>query len=144
MIDMMGNMFGRRRDLRMTIMAVLRNGPKNGASIMDSIEKMTFGFWRPSPGSLYPMLQNMVEEGTIRKDSDGLYSLTDESETAFRNPFSGHSPRNFDEALEELRGIISFLEDIKANGSKKFQENGKKLEELALKLKELSSESKKE
>lgn len=94
MIIMMGNMFGKRRDLRFTILAVLRSGPKNGAEIMDSVEKMTFGMWRPSPGSLYPMLQKMVDENMIKKEPSGAYSLTQESDSWFgmghmHNPFSG-------------------------------------------------------
>ena len=143
MITMMGNMFGKRRDLRFTILAVLRSGPKNGAEIMDSVEKMTFGMWRPSPGSLYPMLQKMVDENMIKKDSSGAYSLTQESDNWFgmghmHNPFSGNSPRNFDEAIDEIKGLVNFLEDIKANGSTKLKENMDELDKIADRIKKLT------
>ncbi len=112
---MMGGMFGRRKDLRFSVMFALRDGSKNGAEIMDSIEKMTFGFWRPSPGSLYPMLQKMVEEGTISKDESGKYSLEDSvfSEFGFHgHGRSGQSPRDMSESINEIEGVISYMEDI--------------------------------
>ena len=145
MIIMMGNMFGKRRDLRFTILAVLRNGSKNGAEIMDAVDRMTFGMWRPSPGSLYPMLQKMVDENLIKKDESGSYSLTEESGNwfgmgHFHNPFSANSPRNFEEAVDEINGLVNFLEDIKSNGSNKFKENKEELDKIAERIKKLLSD----
>jgi DNA-binding PadR family transcriptional regulator len=44
--------------------------------IMDEIENMTQGWWRPSPGSVYPMLDEMVKDGLVKKREDGKYELT--------------------------------------------------------------------
>src|SRR5437870_13872876 len=84
-----------QRGLRHWIIAILRRSPKNGAEIMDEIEGMTQGWWRPSPGSVYPLLDGMVTDELIKKMDDGLYELTEttrrESEwpfgPGFMNPF---------------------------------------------------------
>ncbi len=143
MINMMGGMFGRRKDVRFSVMFTLRDGPKNGAEIMDSIEKMTFGFWRPSPGSLYPMLQKMVEEGTISKAQDGKYSLEDNVFESFG--FGSHgrrssSPRDLNDALDEIDGLVSYMEDIIS--SEKYEsteENSERLKATVKRLEKLIS-----
>jgi DNA-binding PadR family transcriptional regulator len=140
---MVNNMFGQRRDLRFTVLTVLRHGKKNGVEIMDSVDKVTFGMWRPSPGSLYPMLQKMVDEGLIKKDEEGKYSLVEGEEElnafgTFRTAFFGNSPRNFDEAIREVEGFVSFLEDLKVNGSKSFSLNKERLEAIANRMRDLA------
>ncbi|NON62393.1 PadR family transcriptional regulator, partial [Acidianus sp. DSM 29099] len=34
-----------------------------GAEIMDEVERNSLGVWRPSPGSVYPMIRNLESEG---------------------------------------------------------------------------------
>src|SRR2546428_5135163 len=67
----------RRGWLRPWVISMIARSPKNGAEIIDEIEKMSWGGWRPSPGSIYPLLDQMVQEGAIRKREDGRYELTD-------------------------------------------------------------------
>src|SRR6266571_2229002 len=57
----------RKRGLRPLTLAILRRSPRNGMEIMDEIENMTQGWWRPSPGSVYPMLDEMVKDGLVKK-----------------------------------------------------------------------------
>src|SRR5881628_818289 len=64
-------MMHRRRGLRTWIISILANAPKNGAEIMDEIETMTQGWWRPSPGSVYPLLEQMTQEDLLKKRDDG-------------------------------------------------------------------------
>ncbi|WP_252896842.1 PadR family transcriptional regulator [Metallosphaera hakonensis] len=71
---------GHRRGLRFAILFSISESPKNGIEIMKEIETMSRGFWKPSPGSLYPMLAKMTEEGFIRKKEDGRYELTSTGE----------------------------------------------------------------
>src|SRR6267143_904119 len=67
----------RRGWLRPWVISMIGRSPKNGAEIIDEIEKMSWGGWRPSPGSIYPLLKDMVDEGAIRQREDGRYELTD-------------------------------------------------------------------
>ncbi len=70
-----------RGDIRAAILALLHEGPKHGYQIIQEIESHTDGAWRPSPGSVYPTLQALADEGLIRGvEEDGgrrLYELTD-------------------------------------------------------------------
>ena len=53
--------------------------PVSGYALMKRIEEET-GFWRPSPGSIYPLLASLEEDGLVeyRKDKDRkLYLLTE-------------------------------------------------------------------
>lgn len=79
---------GRQRrqkgDIRIAIIAVLDDAEapsRNGYAIMKAIGEATGGVWQPSPGSVYPTLQQLVDEGLVTATGDGRsteYSLTDE------------------------------------------------------------------
>jgi DNA-binding PadR family transcriptional regulator len=69
-----------RGDVRAAILALLREGPRNGYQIMSEIEERSGGAWRPSPGAVYPALSQLADEGLIvGEESDGrrTYSLTE-------------------------------------------------------------------
>ena len=133
------------RGLRIWILHVLDDGPKNGVEIMDSIQehyeqihqmhKMGNNInpnrhlnitknhaSRPSPGSVYPILKKMVDESLISKGEDGRYELTKKWELISHRLF-GHLQtyaKKMDRgtfavknALTEIEGHISYLEDIK-------------------------------
>jgi len=71
-------MRGRRGWLRPLILSLLLNkGSLNGVEIMDEIQRLTGGLWRPSPGSVYPMLAEMLEEGLVVRRPDGRYELSE-------------------------------------------------------------------
>jgi DNA-binding PadR family transcriptional regulator len=55
-------------------------GPTHGYEIAQDIEEKTEGAWRPAPGSIYPMLKKLTNEGLIRGSSTKARS----SETAQR------------------------------------------------------------
>ena len=70
----------RRGDIRTAALLLLAEEPRNGYQIMQEIEERSDGVWRPSPGSVYPALQQLEDEGLIRsQESDGrkLFVLTD-------------------------------------------------------------------
>lgn len=51
--------------LGLLVLAALVESEAHGYEIMKRIEKLTGGFWRPTPGSLYPLLLSLEEEGLI-------------------------------------------------------------------------------
>jgi DNA-binding PadR family transcriptional regulator len=70
----------RRGDIRTAALLLLNEEPRNGYQIMQEVEERSDGVWRPSPGSTYPALQQLEDEGLIRaRESDGrkLFELTD-------------------------------------------------------------------
>jgi DNA-binding PadR family transcriptional regulator len=74
----------RKGDVRSAILSLLGEGPTNGYGLIKAIHAKSDGAWRPSPGSVYPTLQQLVDEGLIVPTSQGPraeYDLTDEGRT---------------------------------------------------------------
>jgi DNA-binding PadR family transcriptional regulator len=70
-----------RGDVRAAVMALLAEKPMHGYQIIQEISERSGGVWKPSPGSVYPTLQLLTDEGLISvEESNGrkTYSLTDE------------------------------------------------------------------
>jgi DNA-binding PadR family transcriptional regulator len=71
----------RRGDVRVAILSVLAERPMNGYQVIQEIAERSGGVWKPSPGSVYPTLQQLEDEGLVRvdaKEGRRLYDLTDE------------------------------------------------------------------
>lgn len=111
-----GNPFGvfrhrgraRRGDVRSAILLLLAEQPRNGYQVMQEIELRSRGVWRPSPGSVYPALQQLEDEGLVRVEVSAtgkVFHLTDagyaESKASAGEPllWDGQSEPN-DEASE--------------------------------------------
>ena len=74
---------GRRRrgDVRLAVLMLLAEEPRNGYQLMQTIEERSGGRWRPSPGSVYPTLSQLEDEGLIRgveHDGTKLFEITDQ------------------------------------------------------------------
>ncbi|KAA9107613.1 PadR family transcriptional regulator [Microbacterium rhizomatis] len=69
-----------RGDVRSAVLSLLAEQPMHGYQIIREIEDRSGGSWKPSPGSVYPTLQLLTDEGLISaEESDGrkTYSLTE-------------------------------------------------------------------
>jgi DNA-binding PadR family transcriptional regulator len=55
----------RRGEVRRLLLAALLDGPAHGYELMDRLEARAGGRWRPSPGSVYPLLQLFEDAGLI-------------------------------------------------------------------------------
>ena len=98
----------RRGDVRAAILDVLSVEPMNGYQIIQQIAERSGGAWKPSPGSVYPTVQQLEDEGLVEgEESEGrrLLRLTD----AGREYVDAHPDelaatwRAFDEASEAER-----------------------------------------
>ncbi|GAA1591442.1 MULTISPECIES: PadR family transcriptional regulator [Streptomyces] len=100
----------RRGDVRASILALLRDRPMHGYEMIQEIGERSGGAWKPSPGSVYPTLQLLEDEGLIASESDGgkkLFALTeagrDEAASGPEAPWAD-AGRGFDvEAVREVR-----------------------------------------
>ncbi len=73
---------GRRRrgDVRLALLLLLDEEPRNGYQLMQTIEERSGGSWRPSPGSVYPTLAQLEDEGLVRsleREGGKVFELTD-------------------------------------------------------------------
>ena len=74
----------RRGDVRAAILVLLDEELRNGYGLMQEIESRSNGAWRPSPGSVYPALSQLEDEGLVRAHESGgrkQFELTDEGGT---------------------------------------------------------------
>ena len=102
----------RRGDVRAAILALLAEQPMHGYQMLQELESRTGGAWRVSPGSVYPTLQMLEEEGLISSqeiEGKRVYSLTDAGRAQVESQKeSGRAPWDDvgdggDETLHDLR-----------------------------------------
>jgi DNA-binding PadR family transcriptional regulator len=70
----------RRGDVRAALLVLLDEEPRNGYGLMQEIEARSEGAWRPSPGSVYPALAQLEDEGLVAaQEAEGrkTFALTD-------------------------------------------------------------------
>ncbi|MFI9151241.1 PadR family transcriptional regulator [Streptomyces sp. NPDC053367] len=119
----------RRGDVRASILALLRDRPMHGYEMIQEIAERSGGAWRPSPGSVYPTLQLLEDEGLIASESEGgkkLFSLTDAGRAAAEEGSEApweDAGRGVDwEALGEIRqagfGLLEAFGQVWKTGSK--------------------------
>jgi len=162
--------FGKLGRLRIWIIYVLSDGPKNGIEIIDAIEKKHEAmhesldgnlkghqhhdhpengkgrnYWKPLPGSIYPMLKKMVKENLISKMEDGRYKLTSTGQNTVNRlfiPFQAYRYINQDinqleNVLTEINVHISYLENSKKENLADHQAQIKNLIKRLQKIEEL-------
>lgn len=69
-----------RGDVRLAILSLLSEEASNGYGLIKMIAEKTGNAWSPSPGSVYPTLQQLVDEELISPLGDGRrteYELTE-------------------------------------------------------------------
>ncbi|WP_328883023.1 PadR family transcriptional regulator [Streptomyces sp. NBC_00299] len=123
----------RRGDVRASILALLKDRPMHGYEMIQEIAERSGGAWKPSPGSVYPTLQLLEDEGLIASASEGgkkLFSLTEAGrEAAEAGPEAPweEASRGVDwEALGEIRqagfGLMEAFGQVWKTGSKEQRE----------------------
>ncbi|HEY5859998.1 MAG TPA: PadR family transcriptional regulator [Actinomycetota bacterium] len=63
------------------MLTLLTEAPMHGYQIITELADRTHGVWRPSPGSIYPLLQQLADEGLVVSAEQGgrnVFNLTDE------------------------------------------------------------------
>ena len=119
----------RRGDIRTAVLAVLSEEPGHGYDVMQRLEDKTDGSWRPSPGSVYPMLQLLADEGlarSVERDGKRVYELTDagRAETQQRIEDAGGTPwdlanqsdANFGQLRDNARQLLMAARQVAASG----------------------------
>src|SRR5918997_80710 len=108
----------RRGDVRAAILAVLAEQPRNGYQVIQEIAERSGGVWKPSPGSIYPTLQQLEDEGLVRIVHDDAgrrsYSLTEEGQAYVDEhpdevaaPWEGMGEVSDEDGLKPLIGQVA-------------------------------------
>ena len=117
----------RRGDIRRAILATLLEEPAHGYEVMRRLEARSGGIWRPSPGSVYPTLQMLEDEGLVRseeRDGTRVYELTEtgKSEAETDEGAGGHPwERGDSSGMQALRqatfATMAAARQVSATGS---------------------------
>ncbi len=118
---------GRRGvNTRDAVLTLLLERPMHGYEMISELEQRTGGMWRPSPGSIYPTLQLLEDEGLIVSEETGgrkRFSLTDagraEAQTASQpwQHFDQGRMRESQQFREAGFGIMQALGQVARSGS---------------------------
>jgi DNA-binding PadR family transcriptional regulator len=134
---------GRRRprgDVRAAILLLLDEEPRNGYAVMQEIEERSAGAWRPSPGSVYPVLQQLEDEGLVEAQESGerkVVALTEagrkyveENRESLGAPWEA-AAAGFSEDMLELRNLIwqvgSAVHQLVASGDEAQQKRAREV-----------------
>ena len=121
---------GRRANVREAILTLLAERPMHGYEMIQEIEQRSRGSWRPSPGSVYPTLQLLEDEGLIVSEategtSRKSYRLTEAGQTAQSSgeeqaPWEDFNDE-FGDAVRDMKtavhGIMQAMGEVIRSGS---------------------------
>ena len=120
----------RRGEIKTVLLAILAEGPGHGYELIQRIEEKTGGAWRPSPGSVYPTLQFLEDEGLIAAATDDgkrTYDLTDEGrveaqrriDSPSENPWTreGRGRSDAGALFESMKGFVIALKQVSSAGN---------------------------
>jgi DNA-binding PadR family transcriptional regulator len=113
----------RRGDVRAAILDVLAVEPMNGYQIIQQIAERSGGAWKPSPGSVYPTVQQLEDEGLVEgREGEGrrLLQLTEEGRRyveehpdelaatwrAFEEPTEEEGPGDLKPVIGQVMGAV--------------------------------------
>jgi DNA-binding PadR family transcriptional regulator len=104
----------RRGDIRRAILSALKDSPAHGYEVMRRLEEMSGGLWRPSPGSVYPHLQMLEDEGMVQSteiDGTRTFTLTEKgvAEAANDSQLPWQTSGESDDQIRALRLSVTQL-----------------------------------
>jgi len=107
--------------LRESILVLLNEEPRNGYQIITVLNDRTYGAWQPSPGAVYPCLQQLTDEGLVEAlDLDGQksYQLTEAGREAVASlppePWAAkRAPEHQDSAPENVPELKAVITEVK-------------------------------
>ena len=115
----------RRGDVRAAVLALLAEEPRNGYQLITEIAQRSGGAWKPSPGSVYPVLSQLEDEGLVTPSTEGgrkAFVLTDAGRTEAQAR-TGSAP--WDEARDDLgEGRAALMDGLKQVGGALWQVAG--------------------
>jgi DNA-binding PadR family transcriptional regulator len=130
--DRLGRLLlGRRGFLRPQIIQLLEKQPMNGVDMMNELQEMSHGWYRPSPGSIYPLLEQLEKEGLISKNKDGKFELT--SAYVEQSGAGG----DLASAVSSMESNASYLEDLQRADAARLSKYRERIEKLAKRLEAL-------
>lgn len=109
---------------------------------MDGVQNITRGWWRPTPGSIYPLLKDLSDQGLVKKREDGRYELTQrgrqQADDAFGPRRAPRRPQTSDDVVGQLSSLVEYMEDLSRTAPDELGHHAQALEQLAKRLSDLA------
>lgn len=89
--------------LKIALLKIISEEDSHGYGLIRKIEEITDMSWKPSPGSIYPALQELEERGLIVKRAEDrkiVYSITDKGREVLQK------------AQEHIKTVVSYLKKL--------------------------------
>ena len=129
----------------------------SGAEIVEEIERETDGRWKPSPGSIYPLLASLQDKGYTNESPTGesgmkQYVLTDEGKTFFEEQVKfgqkflkkleflapmlvggfqfGINHENLHDAIESAKRVLKTFIDLRARKDNLTKQDAEEIAEI--------------
>ena len=107
----------RRGDVRTALLIGLLDGPGHGYELIQLLETKTDGRWRPSPGSVYPSLQQLADEGLVTAtevEGKRTYEISEEGRAVAeeRIAAAGYPWDAMDEGRGDQGGLRTAVKDL--------------------------------
>lgn len=102
----------RRGDVRVGVLRVVAERPLHGYDIIRELEERSGGLWRPSPGSIYPTLQLLEDEGLVtseERDGRRVFSITQAGREELEARMGEAAPWEFAKEPEEIASLREAL-----------------------------------
>ena len=107
----------RRGDMQAAILGLLAEQPMHGYQVIQELANRSGGAWTPGPGSVYPTLQAMEEQGLVAGEQDGsrrTFSLTDIGRAAVASPAHEREPMPWEQIAESSGPRLALRQSIGA------------------------------
>ena len=109
-------------DVRAAVLVLLAEQPMHGYQLIQEIAEHSGGVWQPSPGSIYPVLQQLEDEGLVlieQTEGRKVANLTEagrayveENQAEFEEVWKALSNEKVDESMQEMRNLFVDLKKI--------------------------------
>lgn len=132
--------------LKFMILNLINDQPRHGYDIIQELENKFHGFYSPSAGSVYPILQLLEDQGHVtssQKDGKKVYTITDDGKkflsehedeishmrSHLEHHFGEKQSYHFHELRDEVRQTAKLIFQNAASGALKDLETMKQLHE---------------
>jgi len=109
-------------DVRAAVLVLLAEQPMHGYQIIQEIAERSGGLWQPSPGSIYPVLQQLEDEGLVlieQTEGRKVANLTEagrayveENQAELEEVWKALSNHDVDESTQEMRNLSVTLKQV--------------------------------
>ncbi|MCL4399186.1 PadR family transcriptional regulator [Candidatus Parvarchaeota archaeon] len=107
--------------LKHMILALIYQQTMTGSMLIDKMDHLSMGFWRPSPGSVYPLLKKLVSDGDLEikvKEDKKYYTITEKGKETINNSWfpwktlmKRENKGSVENTIEEMEGEAEYISE---------------------------------